>query len=155
MRIKAVVVILISSAIFAACFVTFTIITHLNGKKESQSITGREPTIALNDVIASAMMVYVTSPYQRYSRDELYKYFTRDIADGILKSYETVSDPNEETVIEFKEQPFPEIRDIEIQFDNGEYQVKLLFGEVYYNYRLIVTPNQIITGITDGGITFD
>lgn len=155
MRMKSLKILLILTIVVVSCLVTLIFIISFDDKREAKQSSVQEPTVTLNDVISRAITVYTSSPYRRYSKEELQKYFVRDIADKILKSYEPFDDPYEEKVIEFEEQPFPEIKDITIQFDSGEYAVKLLFGEVYYNYRLTIAPNRIITKITDGGISFD
>lgn len=115
----------------------------------------RVPQITFNQTIIEAVTICATAPYRIYSSDELHKYFISEIAEEILLNYEPVIKPYEETQIEFEEQSLPEIGSILITLEDGYYAVKLKFGEVFYNYRLVVSPNKIITQITDGGVTFE
>jgi len=154
MRIKSFKTLLIVAIVLLIGFLPVIFFVDIGGKTVSQTPL-QEPSITLNELISDAVTVYATAAYRQYSREELQKYFINEIVEDILKGYEPFEALGEETAIEFEEQPFPEIGLIDIRFDAGEYAVKLQFGEVYYNYRLTVTPNRIITKIIDGGMTFD
>jgi len=152
---KPFIIFFITVVFIAACIITAVFLSYSNQNNDSQTPLRHEPSVTLNEIICDAMTVYATVPYRRYSSDELQKYFIYEIADEIQKSYEPFSDPSEETPIEFEEQTHPEIGSIKVQFEDGEYTVKLQFGEVFYNYSLTIAPNRLITKITDRGITFE
>ena len=155
MKMKHICIFLFAAAIVFTGIMAVAFYTNKDKNHAPQVNTPQEPSVTLNAFIAEAMTVYVTAPYKRFAENEIRKYFSRDIANEILSNYEPFHDPHEETVIEFEEQVYPVIGSINIQFDSGEYAVKLLFGEVYYNYRVTVTPNRVITNIYDGGISFE
>jgi hypothetical protein len=152
MRIKPLIIIFTIVCISAGAAVLFT---SFDKNEPDISITVHEPQVTFNQTIGEAVTIYATAPYRRYSYEELHRYFICEIADEILKNYEPFEDPYEETVIEFEEQPLPEIGPIWITLEDGYYAVKLRFGEVFYNYELKIAPNRIITQLTDGGITFE
>jgi hypothetical protein len=146
-------------------FFAFTIITGIlsviffavneNEPPITQKSIQQEASIPLNMIIGEAMTVYASAPYQRHTREDLQKYFSNEIVENILNIYEPFNLPDEEIFIEFEEQPFPKIEIINIQTEDGEYTVKLQFGEVFYNYRVRIAPNRIITNISEGGISFE
>jgi hypothetical protein len=154
MLIKLIKIFLLSAAFIITCALPVIFFPMKSNDSVSQETLSREPSIPINAVIGEAMTIYASAPYHRFSREELQNYFSAEIVEMILKNYEPFSNPGEETVIVFEEQPFPEIKVTEIRQENGEYEVKLQFGEVFYNYRLTVSPNRRITKIVEGGVSF-
>lgn|GEM_PF-3098442 len=156
MRIESIQVLLYSAFLIITGILTVIFFaTSVNEPPITQKLTQRESSIPLNVTIGEAMMVYASAPYQRYSSEELQKYFSNEIVEYVLNIYEPFNPPGEEIFIEFEEQPFPRIEIINIQPEDSEYMVKLQFGEVFYNYRIRVSPNRIITRIEEGGISFE
>ena len=145
-----IIIIIVTCIAIAAIFFAFDFTNEA-----TTPIPMQESQVTLNQIITEAVTLYATAPYRIYTSEELRKYFICEIADEILQYYEPISDPYEEMQIMFEEQQLPNIGPAWVTLEGGFYAVKLRFGEVFYNYRLKISPNRIITQITEGGITFE